>query len=71
MNSNLAVGDQVRVTSGIYAGAEGRVDDIQPECSVMRIDTPEGVAYSTFDAVQKVIKKQVTTGITSKKPLRR
>lgn len=70
MNSNLAVGDQVRVTSGIYAGAEGTVDDIQPECSVMRIETQEGVAYSTFDAVQKVIKKALPSN-TSKKPLRR
>lgn len=70
MKTNLAVGDHVRVTSGIYEGAQGTVDDLQPECSVMRIETTEGVAYSLIDEVQKVIQKQLPSN-TSKKPLRR
>lgn len=49
-------GDAVRVDSGVYAGAEGVIDDIQPECSAVRIHTKSGNVYAFLDAVSKVIK---------------
>ena len=67
MTTTYAVGDTVRVTSGIYKDAEGAVEDIQPECSVMRIETNEGAAYAFWDSVQKVNKQLVA----KKPPLKR
>lgn len=67
MKTTCDVGDTVKVTSGIYKDAEGAVADIQPECSVMRIETPEGAAYAFLESIQKV-NKAFTSG---KKPLRR
>jgi hypothetical protein len=49
-------GDAVRVDSGVYAGAEGVIDDIQPECSAVRIHTKSGNAYAFLDAVSKLVK---------------
>lgn len=60
MTTTYAVGDTVRVTSGVYKDAEGAVADIQPECSVMRIETTDGSAYAFWDTVQKVNKQLVS-----------
>jgi hypothetical protein len=51
---DYAVGDLVKVTSGVYADAVGAVSDIQPECSAVRIETKEGFAYAFADAVTKL-----------------
>ena len=51
----LAKGDPVRVTSGVYKGAEGVVDDLQPECSAVRIRTKSGPAYGFIGMIQKIV----------------
>lgn len=51
MNTKLAVGDPVRITSGMYAGEEGTIDDLQPECSTVRVRTDAGKAYAYSNAV--------------------
>ena len=43
--STYAVGDPVRISSGTYKDAEGVIEDLQPECDVVRIHTKEGSAY--------------------------
>lgn len=49
-------GDPVRITSGVYAGAEGIVEDLRPECSAVRIHTKEGNAYAYLETVAKIVK---------------
>jgi hypothetical protein len=49
-----AEGDLVKVTSGTYADAVGHVEDIMPECSVIRIHAKDGKIYADADAVLKV-----------------
>lgn len=57
MKSALFIeGDPVRVTSGVYAGAEGIVEDLQPECSAVRIHTREGNAYAYVETIAKIVK---------------
>jgi hypothetical protein len=43
--TNIDIGDTVRITSGPYNGFEGVVEDRQPECEAVRIHTREGAAY--------------------------
>ena len=43
--TNIDVGDKVRITAGPYSGLEGVVEDRQPECDAVRIHTEEGAAY--------------------------
>lgn len=50
----FAEGDPVRVTSGAYAGMEGVVEDLQPECSAVRILTSTGRIYGLLGLIQKV-----------------
>lgn len=52
--ASFAVGDLVKVTSGIYADAVGEVTDLQPECSAVRIQAKDGNVYAYRDAVQKM-----------------
>ena len=59
--AKYAEGDLVRVTSGIYADAVGVVDDIKPECSVIRIHAKEGTVYADADAVVKMPTEQPKT----------
>lgn len=40
--NELKKGDAVKVVSGIYKGVTGTVDDLQAECSVVRIKDTEG-----------------------------
>lgn len=51
---SFAVGDLVKVTSGVYADAVGVVEDMQPECSAVRIHAKDGNVYAYTDAVQKM-----------------
>jgi transcription antitermination factor NusG len=53
-------GDPVRVTSGVYVGAEGIVEDLQPECSAVRVHTKEGNVYAYLEAVAKIVKPMPT-----------
>lgn len=41
----------MRINAGTYTGEEGVVDDIQPECSTVRVRTDSGHAYAFTDAV--------------------
>ncbi len=52
---NLSTGDAVKVVSGIYKGVQGTVDDIQVECTVVRIKDAEGEnVYALADTVEKL-----------------
>lgn len=52
--NELTKGDAVKVVSGIYKGVEGTVDDIQLECSVVRIKDKEGEnVYALAETVEK------------------
>lgn len=51
----LTKGDKVKVTSGIYKGTQGTVDDVQLECSVVRIVDKEGEnVYALAETVEKM-----------------
>ena len=51
--TNIEVGDAVRITAGPYTGAEGVIEDRQRDCGVMRLSTEEGAAYCYIgDAVR-------------------
>lgn len=54
--SNFSDGDFVRVTDGTYAGAEGVVEDLQPECSAVRVHTKAGNVYAYVQDLDKVVK---------------
>jgi transcription antitermination factor NusG len=54
--ASFAVGDLVKVTSGIYADAVGVVSDVQPECSAVRIHAKDGNVYAYTDDIQKMPK---------------
>lgn len=57
MKSSLLVeGDPVRITSGVYAGAEGVIEDLQPECSAVRVHTKEGNVYAYLEHADKIVK---------------
>lgn len=49
-------GDPVRITSGIYKDAEGVIEDLQPECSAVRVHTKSGLAYSFLETMSKIVK---------------
>lgn len=49
---NLKQGALVKVLAGAYKDTVGVIDDIQPECSAVRIGTREGNAFAMIDAVQ-------------------
>jgi hypothetical protein len=49
--TKYAVGDPVKITAGTYAGAEGVIADLQPECDAVRLETKEGTAYSFLESM--------------------
>lgn len=49
---DLKQGALVKVLAGAYKDTVGVIDDIQPECSAVRIGTREGNAFAMIDAVQ-------------------
>lgn len=55
MNTTFTEGDPVRVTSGVYKNAEGIIEDLQTECSVMRIHTKAGNVYAMVGTVEKIM----------------
>lgn len=59
--SVFAVGDLVKVSSGVYKDAVGVVDDLRDECSTVRIHTDEGNVYAYKDAVVPMIAVQAKT----------
>jgi len=63
-------GEFVRITAGPYEGDEGVVEDVQPECSAVRVGTREGNSYAMLDDLRKIppLTPQLTSG---KRPLRR
>lgn len=52
----LAVGDPVRVVAGVYAGSEGVIDDLHPECSAVRLTTDTGNAYALIGTMERIVK---------------
>lgn len=54
ISSQFAEGDPVRITFGTYKGAEGVIEDLQPECSAVRILTKTGRVYALLGAMQKL-----------------
>jgi hypothetical protein len=49
---NLKQGTFVKVLAGAFKDTVGVIEDIQPECSAVRIGTREGNAFAMLDAVQ-------------------
>lgn len=68
---NLKQGTLVKVLAGSYKDSVGVIDDIQPECSAMRIATQEGHAYAMLDAVQTLPSEEPARLKTTKAPLRK
>lgn len=66
MNQQIDVGDPVRITAGPYTGAEGVVEDLQPECDAVRIHTKDGTAYSFLEATVRIPR-----ALTAKSPIRK
>lgn len=54
--AQIVEGDPVRITFGVYKDAEGIVEDLQPECSTVRVHTKEGNAYAYVEALAKIVK---------------
>jgi ribosomal protein L24 len=48
-------GDPVRITAGTYKGAEGVVEDLQPECSAVRVHTKTGTVYGLLGMMEKIV----------------
>lgn len=74
---DLKQGTFVRVLAGAYKDTVGVIEDIQPECSAVRIGTREGNAFAFADAVQvlpspdAVAAKVAVPLKASKSPLRK
>lgn len=60
MKTTLVEGDPVRITSGVYEGAEGIVEDLQPECSAVRIHSKTGNVYAYLEHTAKIVKPMPT-----------
>lgn len=56
MKTTLTEGDPVRITAGIYKDAEGIVEDLQPECSAVRVHTKAGNVYAYLEHAVKIVK---------------
>jgi hypothetical protein len=44
----------VRVLAGPYKDTEGVIEDVQPECSAVRIGTREGNAFAMLDDLKVI-----------------
>lgn len=75
--SDLKHGMFVKVLAGPYKDTEGVLEDVQPECSAVRIDTREGIAYALLDdlkvipSLQKGAEPQAVVPRPVRQPLRR
>lgn len=53
--NTMRVGNKVEVLEGVYAGETGTIADIQPECSVIRIENADADSiYALIDTVRAV-----------------
>lgn len=50
--NTMRVGNKVEVLKGAFAGETGTIADIQPECSVMRIENGRDSIYALIDTVR-------------------
>lgn len=60
--TNIDVGDAVRITAGPYSGLEGVVEDRQPSCDAVRISTKEGAAYCFVGGAVRLSKPRSSYG---------
>lgn len=51
-STDIKAGVFVKVLAGPYKGTEGVIEDVQPECSAVRIGTREGNAFALLDDLQ-------------------
>jgi hypothetical protein len=63
----LKQGTFVRVLAGPYKDTEGVIEDIQPECSAVRIGTKEGNAFAMLDDLRVIPPIGKTKAILLKK----
>lgn len=59
---SFSLGDAVRITSGVFAGAEGIVADLAPACSVVRVHAKTGNAYAYVTDLERVVKPMRVPG---------
>ena len=52
--NTMRVGNKVEVLKGAFAGETGTIADIQPECSVIRIENGTDNIYALIDTVRLV-----------------
>ena len=60
--TNIDVGDVVRITAGPYSGLEGVGEDRQQECDAIRVHTKEGSAYCFIGQAVRVSKPPRSNG---------
>lgn len=70
-STDLKAGQFVKVLAGPYKDTEGVVEDVQPECSAVRIGTKEGNAFAMLDDVQVIPPIGSTVVQAKKSPLLR
>jgi hypothetical protein len=71
MNATLSEGDPVRVTSGVYEGSEGIIEDLQPECSAIRIHTKAGNVYALLGCVEKIMPPSTPMRMPKRSPIKK
>jgi ribosomal protein L24 len=52
--NTMRVGNKVEVMEGPFKGSSGTVEDIQPQCSVIRIRDGADSIYALIDTVRPV-----------------
>lgn len=65
--NTMRVGNKVEVLEGVYAGETGTIADIQPECSVIRIESGTGSIYALIDTVRPVQNPPRKTNVLNKR----
>jgi KOW motif len=50
--NTMRVGNKVEVLKGPYAGETGVIEDVQPQCSVIRIRSGADNIYALIDTVR-------------------
>jgi len=68
-STDLKAGVFVKVVAGPYKDTEGVVEDVQPECSAVRIGTREGNAFALLDDLE-VIPSLDKDAVSLPKPVR-
>jgi ribosomal protein L24 len=65
--NTLRVGNKVEVLEGAFAGATGTIADIQPQCSVIRIECGTDSVYALIDTVRPVVDPKKGKSVLTKK----